>query len=110
MQQEKHSNGKDVLIREYRKTPAFADFKTFALANAIEMLMNDPLCRHSSSNDDPIYTVTKSFADMINIYPFEDRNSRLCQVMLSHVLVKSGCNLFPVLLSSFHKQGRKHYI
>ena len=30
MQQEKHLNGKDVLIGEYRKTLAFAGFKMFA--------------------------------------------------------------------------------
>ena len=38
------------------------------------------------------------------------RNNRLCQVILSHILMQSGCSLFPVLLNSFHKRGRKHYI
>ena len=78
MQQEKHPNGKDVLIREYRKTPAFAGFKMFALASAIKRLMNDALHRYYSSDDDPIYAATKLFADMINIHPFEDGNGRLC--------------------------------
>ena len=68
------------------------------------------LHRYYSSDDDPISATVKLFADVINIHPFEDGNGRLCRVILSHVLVQSGCSLFPVLLSSFHKRGRKHYI
>ena len=82
----------------------------FALASAIERLMKDALRRYYSSDDDPISAATKLFADVINIYPIEEGNGRLCRVKLSHVLVQSGCSLFPVLLSSFHKRGRKHYI
>ena len=110
MQQEKHPNGKDVLIEEYRKTPAFAGLTMFAPASAILRLMNEALRRYYFSDHDPIYAATKLFADMINIHLFEDRNGRLCRVILSHLLVQSGCSLFPVLLSSFHKRGRKHYI
>ena len=72
---------KTVLIGEYRKTPAFAGFKMFAPASAIKMLMNNALRRYYSSDDDPISAATKLFADVINIYPFEDGNGRLCQVM-----------------------------
>ena len=50
-------------------------------------------------NDDPISAAVKLFADVINIHPFEDENGRLCQVMLSHVLMQGGCSLFLVLLS-----------
>ena len=110
MHKEKHPNGKDVLIREYRKTPVFAGFKTFAPVSTIEMLMNNALHRYYSSNDDPISAAVKLFAGVINIHPFEDGNGRLCRVMLSHVLVQGGCSLFPILLSSFHNRGRKHYI
>ena len=111
MQKEKHRNGKDVLIGECGKTQVFAGFKMFPLASAIEMLTNDVLNRYcSSSNDDPISTALKLFADVINNHPFEDGNERLCQVMLSHILMQRGCSLFPVLLSSFHKRGKEHYI
>ena len=69
------------------------------------------LChRYYSNDDDPITEAEKQFAAGINIYPFEDGNGRLCRVILSHVLVQGGCSLFPVLLSSFHQRGKKHYI
>ena len=110
MHKEKHKNGKDVLVGEYRKTPVFAGFKTFAPVSVIERLMNDALRRYYSSDDDPISVAANLFSDVINIHPFEDGNGRLCRVILSHVLVQSGCSLFPVLLSSFHKRGRRHYI
>ena len=110
MHKEKHKNGKDVLVGEYRKTPVFAGFKMFAPVSAIERLMNDALRRYYSSDDDPISVAANLFSDVINIHPFEDGNGRLCRVILSHVLVQSGCSLFPVLLSSFHKRGRRHCI
>ena len=90
MQQEKH-----VLIEKYRKTQAFAEFKKFALASAIEMLVINALCRYYSSDDNPISAVTKLFADLISIHPFEDGNGRLSQVILSHVLMQSGCSFVP---------------
>ena len=75
------------------------------------MLINNALSRYYSSNDDdPIYAATKLLADLIEIHLFEDGNKRLCQIMLSHVLVQSGCSLFSILLSSFHKRDRKHYV
>ena len=80
MQQEKHPNGKDVLIKEYRKKPAFAGFTMFAPASAIKVLVNDALQRYY--DDDPISAATKLFAKLINIHPFEDRNKRLCRVIL----------------------------
>ena len=68
--------------------PAFAGFKMFALSSAIEMLIKDALNRYySSDNDDPISATVKLFADVINIHPLEDGNVRLCQVMLSQVLM-----------------------
>ncbi|WP_215898169.1 Fic family protein, partial [Acinetobacter baumannii] len=48
--------------------------------------------------------------DLINIHPFEDGNGRLCRLLISHVLIESRMSLFPVLLSSFHRRGRRHYI
>ena len=103
MQQEKN-----MLIGEYRKTPAFAGFTMFAPASAIEKLIKEGLQR--CYDDDPISAATKLFAELINIHPFEDGNGRLCRVILSHLLMQSGCSLFSVLLSSFHKRDRKHYI
>ena len=110
MQLEKHPNGKDVLTGEYRKTPFFAGFETFAPVSVIERLMNDALHRYYNSDGDPIYAAVKLFADVINIHPIEDENGRLCRMILSQMLVQAGLSLFPVLLRSFHKRGRKYYI
>ena len=46
----------------------------------------------------------------INIHPFEDGNGRICRLILAHVLIQIKCCLFPVILSSFHRRGRRHYI
>ena len=107
---EKHKNGKDVPAGEYRKMPVFAGFKVFAPVSAIEKAMSSALDRHHYSNEDPISGATSLFADVINIHPFEDGNGRLCRLILSHVLMQNGCRLFPLLLGSFHRHGRRHYI
>ena len=46
----------------------------------------------------------------INMYPFEDGNGGICRLILSHVLIQMKCRLFPVILSSFHRRGRRHYV
>ena len=47
---------------------------------------------------------------IINIHPFEDGNGKICRLILAHVLVQMKCCLFPVILSTFHRRGRRHYI
>lgn len=111
MRGEKHRSGKPVLIGEYRKTKVFAGFHEFAPVPAIPKLVEDALDRYYSDDaSDPIWNAVNLFIDMINIHPFEDGNRRLCRLITSHVLVESGMSLFPVLLSSFHRRGRRHYI
>ena len=46
MDKEKHPNSKDVLIGEYKKTPVFGGFETFAPVSAKKRLMNDALHRY----------------------------------------------------------------
>ena len=53
---------------------------------------------------------TSLFGNIINIQPFESGNGRICRLILVHVLIEMKCCLFPVLLSSFHRRGRRHYI
>ena len=55
-------------------------------------------------------TATNLFGNIINIHPFEDGNERLCHLILAHVLIQMKCCLFPVILSSFHRRGRRNYI
>ena len=103
--------GEPVLAGEFRQTPAFAGYHEFAPASAIRRLVVGALDRYySEESDDPIMNAVRLFIDMINIHPFEDGNGRLCRLIISHVLVESGMSLFPVLLSSFHRRGRRHYI
>ena len=103
--------GEPVLVGEFRQTPAFAGYHEFAPVGAIRRLVVGALSRYySEESDDPILNAVKLFIDMINIHPFEDGNGRLCRLIISHVLTESGMSLFPVLLSSFHRRGRRHYI
>ena len=108
---EKHQDGKDVLAREYRKSPAFAGYHVFALVDLIERYMEVVIFRfHETKKDDPTMATTNLFGNIINIHPFEDGNGRICRLILAHVLVQMKCCLFPVILSTFHRRGRRHYI
>ena len=50
------------------------------------------------------------FGNIINIHPFEGVNGWICRLVLAHVLIQMKCCLYPVILSSFHRHGRRHYI
>ena len=52
---------------------------------------------------------TNIFGNIINIHRFEDGNGRICCLILANVLIQIKCCLFPVILSSFHRRGRRHY-
>ena len=102
---------KDLLAGEYRKSPAFAGYHIFAPASHIERYMEDTIFKfHETKKDNPIMAATNLFGNIINIHPFEDGNGRICRLILAHVLIQMKCCLFPVILSSFHKRGRRHYI
>ena len=106
-------DGKDILVGEYRRSPVFVDYyRIFLPADTIGRLVDDALhrCYHPTPRD-PILAAANLFVDLINIHTFEDGNGRLCRMMLSHVLIEGGCYApFPVLMSSFNKRGRRHYI
>ena len=96
---------------EYRKSPAFAGYHIFRPASLIERYMEDTILKfYENKKDDPIMAATNLFGNIINTHPFEDRNGRICCLILAHVLMQMKCCLFPVILSSFHRRGRRHYI
>ena len=102
---------KYVLVGEYRRSPALADYHIFAPVSLIEGYMEEAIFRfHETKKDDPIIAATNHFGNIINIYPFENGNGRIFRLILSHVLIQMKCCLFPVILSSFHRRGRRHYI
>ena len=111
-------DGEDMLVGEYRKSPVFAGYHIFAPAGHIEYMEDEIFRFHETKKDDPIMAATNLFGSIVNIHPFEDRNERICRLILVHVLIQMKCCQFPVLLSSFHKQGdwycggtcRRHYI
>ena len=96
---------------EYRKSSVFAGYHIFAPPCHIERYMEDAIFRfHETKKDDPIMAATNLFGNIINIHPFEDGNGRICHLILAHVLIQMRCCLSSVILSSFHRRGRKHYI
>ena len=104
-------DGKDVLVGEYRRLSIFAGCYIFASAGHIEKYMEGPIFRfHETKDDDPIMAATNLFGNIINIHSFEDGNGRICRLILAQVLIQTKCCLFPVILSSFHRRGRRHYI
>ena len=87
----------------YRKSSVFAGFHIFGLAYHIEIYMKDTIFRlHETKKDDSIMVATNLFGNIINIYPFEDGNGRICRLILADVLIQIKCYLFLVILSSFH--------
>ena len=111
MDKEKHRDGKDVLLGEYRKSSVFADYHIFAPAGHIERHMEGEIFRfYETRKDDPIMAATNLFGNIINICQFEDGIGRICRLILAHALMRMKCCLFPVILSSFHRRGRIHYI
>ena len=52
---------------------------------------------------------TNLFGNIININLFEDGNGGICRLIFTH-LFQTKCCLFPVILSSYHRCGRRHYI
>ena len=99
-----------LLVGEHRKSPASAGYHTFAPASHIERWMEDAIFRfHETKKDDPVMAATNLFGN-INMHSFEDGNERICRLILIHVLIQMKCCLFPVILSSFHRRGIRHYV
>ena len=104
-------DGEDILVGEYRKSSVFAGYHIFAPASHIERYMEDAIFRfHETKKDDLIMAATNLVGSIINIHPFEDGNERICGLILAHILIQMKSGLFPVILSSFHRRGRRHYI
>ena len=84
------TDGKNVLVGEYRKLPVFPNYEVFPPTDTIGKLVDDALYRYYHPNDptiDPSLASASLFIDLINIHPFEDGNGRLCRMILSHVLI-----------------------
>ena len=97
---------------EYKNSPVFVGYHIFPPADPIGRMVDDALhCYYHPTARDPILAHADFFIDLINIHPFEYGNGKLCQMILSHVLIQDRCcGPFTVLLSSFNKRGRRHYI
>ena len=97
--------------RENIESPAFAGYHIFRSASLMERYMENAILKfYETKKNDPIMAATNLFGNIINTHPFEDGNGRICCLILAHVLIQMKCCLFPVILSSFHRRGRRHYI
>ena len=104
-------DGEDIFMRENRKSKVFARYHIFTLGCHIERYMEDAIFRlHETKKDNPIMAATFLFGNIISISRFEDGNGRICCLILAYVLIQIKCCLFPVISSSFHRRGRRHYI
>ena len=96
---------------KYRKSSVFACYHVFAPAGFIGRYMESALLRFNEiKKDDPIMADANLFGKIINTHPYEGGNGRICRLMLAHILMQIKCCLFPVILSSFYRHGRRHYV
>ena len=101
---------KEVLAKEYRKPSVFAGYHFFTSCY-IEKYMESTIFRfYETKKDDLIIDATYLLGEIINIHPFEDGNGRICHLILAHVLIQMKSCLFLVILTPFHRRGRRHYI
>ena len=97
--------------RENIESPAFAGYHIFRSASLMERYMENAILKfYETKKNDPIMAATNLFGNIINTHPFEDGNGRICCLILAHVLIQMKCCIFPVILSSFHRRGRRDYI
>ena len=79
----------DIMVEEDRNSPVFVGYH---ILHQLAMLKDT--CRRQFlgfmklKKDDPIMAATSFFENIINIYPFEDGNGRICYLILAHVLLK----------------------
>ena len=78
---------KDIIVGEDRKSPVFVGSHIFASASHVEGYMQF-LGFMKLKKDDPIMAATSFFENIINIYPFQDGNGRICHLILAHVLLQ----------------------
>ena len=88
-----------VLVREYKKLPAFVGYYICEHVNVIERCLNDAMYRFiKAKKDDPIMTAANLFGNNININPFEDATRKIFHLILDIVLMQMKCSPFPVQL------------
>ena len=71
MEHEKMEHEK-VLVGEYRKSPVFTGYHTFATASHIERYMEKAIFGFHETKKDAIMAATNLFRNTINIHSFED--------------------------------------
>ena len=65
-------DGEDILVGEYRMSPAFVGYHIFTPASLIKRYMEDVIFRfHETKKDDPIMAATNLFGNIIKIHSFE---------------------------------------
>ena len=85
--------------------------QAFVSAGHIKRYMEDAIFKfYETKKVDPIIAATNLFGNIINTHPYEDGHGRICSLILTHVLIQMKYCLFPVILSSFHRRSRRHYI
>ena len=107
----KHTH-KMLMQGEKQKYQKYLGRKIQNVTNAVDDCMQDATISFNDTDEsDLIMATTKQFGDIIMMHSFADGNGRICCLILPHVLKQMKCSLFLViLLSCFHRSGRRHYI
>ena len=94
-----------------KESHSFTGYHISVLTDVAERCMKDAISRfHEAEKNNPIMVITQLLVNIINIHSYEDRNRRICCLILAHVLMQVKWTLFPKLISSFYRHVRNHYI
>ena len=47
--------------------------------------------------DDSIIATAYLFENIVNIHPFEDRNKKICRLILAYISMRMKCSLIPAV-------------
>ena len=72
-----------------KESHSFTGYHISVLTDVAERCMKDAISRfHEAEKNNPIMVITQLLVNIINIHSYEDRNGRICCLILAHVLMQ----------------------
>jgi len=99
-------NGQNVLCGSYRTQNVFVGNHQYLKPEIIENKMDRIVDEFNQSSDHFVLRTAKLFYETINLHPFIDGNGRLCRLLITYALMKSGVPFAVPIFASSKSQKR----